>query len=93
MSDEPDKQRSEANAELEREIRQGRKFTVQEAMARMIAPGAMKGGSPASRAAAFFKTPLRPVTGQYPLTNENRLRSQNSRGPAKVVGASPFLLP
>src|SRR5215472_7560205 len=45
MSDDQDKQRSEADAELEREIRQGRKFTAQEAMGRMIGPGAMKGGS------------------------------------------------
>jgi len=49
MRGDQDKQRSQANAELEREIRQGRKFTAQEAMARMIGPGAMKGGSPVSR--------------------------------------------
>jgi hypothetical protein len=48
MSDEQDKQRSEANAEIEREIRQGRRFTAQEAMGRMIGPGAMKGGSAVS---------------------------------------------
>lgn len=45
MSDEQDKQRSEADAKLEREIRQGRKFTAQEAMGRMVGPGSMKGGS------------------------------------------------
>ena len=49
MSDDKDKQRSEADAELAREIRQGRKFTAQEAMARMIGPGAMKGGSAVPR--------------------------------------------
>ncbi|MBR0795056.1 hypothetical protein JQ615_06635 [Bradyrhizobium jicamae] len=49
MSDEPDKERSEADAELEREIRRGRKFTAKEAIARMIGPGAMKGGSAVSR--------------------------------------------
>ncbi len=49
MSDDRDKQRSEADAELEREIRQGRKFTAQEAMGRMIGPGAMKGGSAISQ--------------------------------------------
>ncbi|WP_375787346.1 hypothetical protein ACE10Z_07450 [Bradyrhizobium sp. Pha-3] len=49
MSDDKDKQRSEADAELEREIRQGRKFTAQEAMGRMIGPGAMKGGSAVPR--------------------------------------------
>jgi hypothetical protein len=51
MSDDQDKDKgpSKADAELEREIRQGRKFTAREAMARMIGPGAMKGGSPVSR--------------------------------------------
>ena len=49
MSDDRDKQRSAADAELEREIRQGRKFTAQEAMGRMIGPGAMKGGSAVPR--------------------------------------------
>jgi hypothetical protein len=49
MSGDQDKQRSEADAELEREIRQGRKFTAQEAMGRMFGPGAMKGGSAVSR--------------------------------------------
>ena len=49
MSDDQDKQRSAADAELEREIRQGRKFNAQEAMGRMIGPGAMKGGSAVPR--------------------------------------------
>jgi hypothetical protein len=49
MSDDQDKRPSETSAELEREIRQGRKFTARDAMARMIGPGAMKGGSPVSR--------------------------------------------
>ena len=45
MSDDQDKRRSEADAELEGEIRRGRMFTAKEAMGRMIGPGAMKGGS------------------------------------------------
>ena len=49
MSDDKNKQRSEADAQLERDIRQGRKFTAKEAMARMLGPGAMKGGSPISK--------------------------------------------
>jgi hypothetical protein len=49
MSDDQEKQRSEAYAELEREMRQGRKFTAQEAIARMVGPGAMKGASPVSK--------------------------------------------
>lgn len=42
MSDE----RSQADADLEREIREGRKFTLAEAIGRMVGPGAMKGVSP-----------------------------------------------
>jgi hypothetical protein len=49
MSDNDDKQRSNADAELEREIRKGRKFTLTEAIARLAGPGAMKGVSPVSR--------------------------------------------
>jgi hypothetical protein len=49
MSDTQPKQRSESDAELEREIREGRKFTLEEAIARMAGPGAMKGESPITR--------------------------------------------
>jgi hypothetical protein len=49
MSDNKDTQRSEADAELEREIRKGRKFTLAEAVGRMAGPGAMKGVSPVTR--------------------------------------------
>jgi hypothetical protein len=49
MSDDQDKRRSEADAKIEREIRQGRKFTAREAMGRMIGPGSMKGGSAVPR--------------------------------------------
>jgi hypothetical protein len=49
MSENSDKQRSEADAELEREIRKGRKFTLSEAIGRMAGPGAMKGVSPVTR--------------------------------------------
>jgi hypothetical protein len=49
MSGDQDKRRSEAEAAVEREIRQGRKFTAQEAMGRMIGPGSMKGGSAVPR--------------------------------------------
>lgn len=37
-----------SEAEIEREIREGRKFTPQEALARMAGPGAMKGASAVS---------------------------------------------
>jgi hypothetical protein len=49
MSDNPNKQRSEADAELEREIRKGRKFDLAEAIGRLAGPGAMKGVSPVPR--------------------------------------------
>src|SRR6188474_2758000 len=49
MSDHQEMQRSEADAELEREIRQGRKFTLEEAIGRLAGPGAMKGASPVPR--------------------------------------------
>jgi hypothetical protein len=49
MSDNEDKQRSEADAELERQIRKDRKFTLAEAIGRLAGPGAMKGESPISR--------------------------------------------
>jgi hypothetical protein len=49
MSENQDKQRSEADAELEREIRKERKFTLEEAIGRLIGPGGMKGESPVTR--------------------------------------------
>jgi hypothetical protein len=49
MSDNQNEQRSQSDAELEREIRQERKFTLTEAIGRMAGPGAMKGASPVTR--------------------------------------------
>jgi hypothetical protein len=49
MSDQEDTQRSEADAELERELRKGHKFTLAEAIGRLAGPGAMKGESPVTR--------------------------------------------
>src|SRR5262245_46227814 len=62
MSDKGEKRRSEADAELEREIRKGRKFTLAEAIGRLAGPGAMKGASPVARqhqAAVEIETWLR----------------------------------
>jgi hypothetical protein len=50
MGEEKPKQRSEADAELEREIRAERKFSLSEAIGRLAGPGAMKGVSPVTRA-------------------------------------------
>jgi len=44
-----DRPRVPSEADIEREIRQGRKFTAEEAMGRMAGPGAMKGASVLSR--------------------------------------------
>jgi hypothetical protein len=49
MSDEPKNQRSLADAELEREIRKERTFSIEEAIGRMAGPGSMKGASPITR--------------------------------------------
>jgi hypothetical protein len=49
MSDDENTQRSDVDANLEREILEGRKFTLEEAIARMAGPGAMKGESPIAR--------------------------------------------
>jgi len=50
MTEDHQSQRPQADAELEREVRQGRKFTQKEALARLAGPGAMKGASPISPA-------------------------------------------
>jgi hypothetical protein len=49
MNGDKDKLRSQSDAELEREILENRKFTLEEAVARMVGPGAMKGESPVAR--------------------------------------------
>lgn len=49
MNEDKDNRRSEAESDFERELRQARKFTPKEAIARMAGPGAMKGASPVSR--------------------------------------------
>jgi hypothetical protein len=46
MSDDQTEGRSKADAELEREIRRGRDFSLGEAIGRMAGPGMMKGVSP-----------------------------------------------
>jgi len=49
MSDEKPKRTPEEDAELERQIRAERKFSLAEAIGRMAGPGAMKGVSPVDR--------------------------------------------
>ena len=46
MSNDPPPRKSQSDADLEREIRAERKFTLTEAIGRMAGPGSMKGASP-----------------------------------------------
>lgn len=48
MAEGPSHREPPADRELEQEIRQGRKFTAKEAVARLAGPGALKGASPVS---------------------------------------------
>lgn len=47
MGDQPEKQAS-SDSELVRQIREGRKFSLADAIGRLAGPGAMKGVSPAT---------------------------------------------
>jgi hypothetical protein len=49
MVENNDSKRAAADADLEREVREGRKFSLEEAIARMVGPGGMKGVSPVAR--------------------------------------------
>lgn len=48
MIDEPEDRQSDADSDIEREIRQSRKLTAEDLMAKLAGPGAMKGASPVS---------------------------------------------
>src|SRR5262245_61564085 len=75
MSDNQHSQRREANAELEREIREGRKFTLEEAIGRMAGPGAMKGASPVARM----------QQAEIEIGNWLRIHLADAGGPLEVV--------
>jgi hypothetical protein len=49
MSDDQDKKPSDADSDLQRQIRADRKFSLTEAIGRLAGPGAMKGASPVTR--------------------------------------------
>jgi hypothetical protein len=49
MSDNENPPSSESDAELEREVRKERKFTLEEGIGRLAGPGAMKDESPVAR--------------------------------------------
>jgi hypothetical protein len=49
MSQDPDSNSADRNAEIEREIRKNRKFSLNEAIGQLAGGGFMKGGTPVSR--------------------------------------------
>src|SRR5512139_601602 len=48
MNEDRDDRRADTDSDIEREIREGRKLTARDLMARLAGPGAMKGASPVS---------------------------------------------
>lgn len=97
MSNEQEKQRSDADAELEREIRKDRKFSLGEAIGRMAGPGAMKGVSPITglqQAGAEIENWLRTHLGGGELqivllrgVKESELLLKNFEQPLVVLGS------
>lgn len=95
MSKEQEKQRSDADAELEQEIRKDRKFSLAEAIGRMAGPGAMKGTSPITglqQAAAEIENWLRAHLGGGELqlvllrgVKESELLLRNFKQPLAVL--------
>ncbi|HQR07158.1 MAG TPA: hypothetical protein PLN21_10070 [Gemmatales bacterium] len=82
MSDSQKKASSKEDADLQREIRAGRKFSLSEAIGRMAGPGAMKGISPISRKKqaeneieAFLKLHLSDTSGALRIVLLRRLAS------------------
>src|SRR5262249_54530952 len=77
MSDEQPKRPADADADLEREIRKERKFSLAEAIGRLAGPGMMKGVSP--------------ITGKQQSEAEiERYLEQHLRD---AEGSLPFVLP
>ena len=96
MGNEQEKQRSDTDAELEREIRKDRKFSLAEAIGRMAGPGAMKGTSPITglqQAAAEIENWLNAHLGGGELqavllraVKESELLLKNFKQPLAVLG-------
>jgi hypothetical protein len=81
MSEDKVPKRSAADAELEREVREGRKFTLEEAIGRMVGPGGMKGISPVARMEQaeteignWLRSHLRDAGGALGLVLRRRLK-------------------
>lgn len=82
MSDDKSQSTCPSGAELQREIRSGRKFTLSEAIGRMVGSGAMKGVSPISlkkqaenEVEAFLKEHLSDTSGALRTVLLRRLAS------------------
>ena len=81
MNDDPDKQPSGADAEIEREIRRARKFSPNEALGRLAGPGAMKGASPVSpvqqaeiEIGTWLRSHVTDATGALPVVLHRHLK-------------------
>ena len=81
MNEDQDKRPAQADADVEREIRQARQFDPKEALARMAGPGAMKGASPISRlqqaeieVGTWLKCHVQDVAGALPAVLHRHLR-------------------
>ena len=84
MGDSQNPPRSEADDCLEREVREGRKFSLQEAIGRLAGPGAMKGESPVARLhqvemeiASWLGSHLRDAGGALEVVLLRRLRGSD----------------
>jgi hypothetical protein len=98
MSDQAD-ERGSKEAEIEREIREARKFTPTEAIARLAGPGAMKGASPVSRLqqaeteiGTWLRSHVTDTSGALQLLlhrhlRESRLLLENLDRPLVALGA------
>ncbi len=83
MSDK--EERSQADAELEHEILEGRKFTLEEAVARMVGSGGMKGTSPIPRMkqaeieiGAWLRTHLSDAGGALEVVLHRRVKGSEN---------------
>ena len=94
-----EKEHSLADAELEREIRQGRQFTLEEAIARLAGPGILKGESPVGRLhqaefeiETWLRTHLTDAGGALGIVLNRRIRGSelllnNFEQPLVVLGS------
>jgi hypothetical protein len=97
MAEEKKTDHSEADAALEREIRRGRKFSVNEALGRMAGQGMLKGASPVSpdqqaelELARYLREHLSDASGVLPVVvlrrvTQSDLFLENMDNPLRVL--------